>query len=105
MVNRQSTIGNKFNTDSLLKLEKELIVLLEQYPTIIQQACDEHNPSVIAVYIFNLAKSFNTFYAEHSVIKAETEEKKQLRLQLSEMIAHVIDSAMSLLGIKVPERM
>jgi len=105
VVNRQSTIGNKFNTDSLLKLEKELIVLLEQYPTIIQQACDEHNPSVIAVYIFNLAKSFNTFYAEHSVIKAETEEKKQLRLQLSEMIAHVIDSAMSLLGIKVPERM
>jgi len=89
----------------LLKLERDLVISLEQYPTIIQQACDEHNPSVIAVYIFNLAKSFNTFYAEHSVINAETEEKKQLRLQLSEMIAHVIDSAMSLLGIKVPERM
>jgi len=89
----------------LLKLERDLVISLEQYPSIIQQACDEHNPSVIAVYIFNLAKSFNTFYAEHSVINAETEEKKQLRLQLSEMIAHVIDSAMSLLGIKVPERM
>jgi arginyl-tRNA synthetase len=60
---------------------------------------------VIAVYIFNLAKSFNTFYTEHSVINAESEEKKQLRLQLSEMTANVIASAMSLLGIKVPARM
>jgi arginyl-tRNA synthetase len=90
---------------SLLKLEKELIISLEQYPTIIEQACDEHNPSVIAVYIFNLAKSFNTFYTEHSVINAESEEKKKLRLQLSEMTANVIASAMGLLGIKVPERM
>jgi arginyl-tRNA synthetase len=92
-------------SDSLLKLEKSLIVLLEQYPTIIEQACTEHNPSVIAIYVFNLAKSFNTFYTEHSVMNAESEEKKQLRLQLSEMTANVIASGMSLLGIKVPERM
>lgn len=91
--------------DSLLKLEKSLIVLLEQYPTIIEQACTEHNPSVIAIYVFNLAKSFNTFYTEHSVMNAESEEKKQLRLQLSEMTANVIASGMGLLGIRVPERM
>ena len=90
---------------SLLKLEKDLIILLEQYPTIIEQACTEHNPSVIAIYVFNLAKSFNTFYTEHSVMNAESEEKKQLRLQLSEMTANVIASGMGLLGIKVPERM
>jgi arginyl-tRNA synthetase len=72
---------------------------------IIQQACNEHNPSVIAIYAFTLAKSFNTFYTEHSVLSAETEEKKQLRLRISEMTANVIKSAMSLLGIKVPERM
>jgi len=90
---------------SLLKLEKDLIISLEQYPTIIEQACNEHNPSVIAIYIFNLAKSFNTFYTEHSVMNAESEEKKQLRLQLSEMTANVIASGMGLLGIKVPERM
>jgi arginyl-tRNA synthetase len=89
----------------LLKLEKDLIIPLEQYPAIIEQACDEHNPSVIAVYIFNVAKTFNTFYTEHSVLNAESEEKKQLRLQLSEMTANVIASAMGLLGIKVPERM
>lgn len=90
---------------SLLKLEKDLIVSLEQYPTIIDQAAAEHNPSLLAIYAFNLAKSFNTFYTEHSVMNAETEEKKQLRLQIAAMTANVIASAMSLLGIRVPERM
>ena len=90
---------------SLLKLEKDLIISLEQYPSVIEQAVIEHNPSVIAIYVFNLAKSFNTFYTEHSVMNAESEEKKQLRLQLSEMTANVIGSGMGLLGIRVPERM
>lgn len=90
---------------SLLKLEKDLIILLEQYPTIIEQAVVEHNPSVIAIYIFNIAKLFNSFYTEHSIMKAESEEKKQLRLQIATMTANVIASGMSLLGIKVPERM
>ncbi|HEX6845696.1 MAG TPA: arginine--tRNA ligase [Chitinophagaceae bacterium] len=91
--------------DSLLKLEKELIVKLEQYSTIVEQAAIEHNPSVLAIYAFELAKTFNTFYTEHSVMNAESDEKKQLRLKLSEMTANVIASAMGLLGIKVPERM
>ncbi|MBC7875104.1 MAG: arginine--tRNA ligase [Ferruginibacter sp.] len=91
--------------NNLLKLEKDLIILLEQYPTVIEQSAAEHNPSVIAIYVFNLAKSFNTFYTEHSVMNAESEEKKQLRLQLSEMTANVIASGMGLLGIRVPERM
>lgn len=97
--------GDKVQAGSLLKLEKDLIILLEQYPTILEQAVTEHNPSVIAIYVFNLAKAFNTFYTEHSVMNAESEEKKQLRLQLSEMTANVIASGMGLLGIKVPERM
>jgi arginyl-tRNA synthetase len=97
--------GGKQVASGLLKLERDLIILLEQYPTIIEQACTEHNPSVIAIYVFNLAKMFNAFYTEHSVMNAESEEKKQLRLQLSEMTANVIASGMGLLGIKVPERM
>lgn len=92
-------------SEPILKLEKELIVLLEQYPVMLDQAIAEHNPSVIAIYVFNLAKSFNTFYTEHLVLNAETETKKQFRLQLSSLTAHVIASGMSLLGIKVPERM
>ena len=101
----EETRNKAQGTSSLLKLEKELIILLEQYPLMIEQACEEHNPSVIAIYAFNLAKLFNTFYAEHSVINAESDEKKILRLQLCEMTANVIASGMRLLGIKVPERM
>jgi arginyl-tRNA synthetase len=97
--------GPLTTSHSLLKLEKDLIVSLEQYPTIIDQAAAEHNPSLLAIYAFNLAKSFNTFYTEHSVMNAETEEKKKLRLQIAAMTANAIASAMSLLGIKVPDRM
>jgi arginyl-tRNA synthetase len=89
----------------LLAKEKELLVLLEQYGTILEQSLQEHNPSVLAIYAFNIAKTFNTFYTEHSVMNAESEEKKQLRLQLSELTSNIIASAMNLLGIKVPERM
>ncbi|MGQ0739403.1 MAG: arginine--tRNA ligase [Bacteroidota bacterium] len=106
ILRKQSGVGSRESVaSSLLKLEKDLIILLEQYPTVLEQAVAEHNPSVIAIYVFNLAKAFNTFYTEHSVMNAELEEKKQLRLQLSEMTANVIASGMGLLGIRVPERM
>lgn len=105
ILRKQAASSELRATSSLMKLEKDLIISLEQYPTILEQAVAEHNPSVIAIYVFNLAKSFNTFYTEHSVMNAESEEKKRLRLQLSEMTANVIASGMGLLGIKVPERM
>jgi len=90
---------------SLLPLEKELVVSIEQYASVIEQAAADHNPSVLAIYVFNLAKTFNSFYTEHSVTNAESPEKKQLRLRLCLFTANVIRSAMGLLGIRVPERM
>jgi len=63
------------------------------------------NPSLIANYAFNLAKNFNSFYAEHSISKAETTEKKELRLQIAQLTATALKNAMALLGIKLPERM
>ena len=89
----------------LLKLEKELLVSLEKYPSVLEQACMEMSPSVIANYAFSLAKSFNALYAEHSVTHAETGEKRALRLKIAQLTAIVIQSAMALLGIAVPERM
>ena len=89
----------------LLKLEKELLLLLEQYASILQQAAIEYNPSVVANYTYQVAKTYNTFYTEHSVLNAESAEKKQLRLQLCQLTASVIKHAMSLLGIRVPDRM
>ncbi|MBX3257561.1 MAG: arginine--tRNA ligase [Chitinophagaceae bacterium] len=91
--------------ESLLKLEKELIIQLEQYPAIIRQAAVEHNPSAIVNYCYDLAKIFNSFVTEHRVLKAETEDKKQLRLRLCQMTSNVIASGMQLVGVAVPERM
>lgn len=90
---------------TLFPLEKELIVTLEQFPTIIEQACTEMNPSLIAIYVFNLAKTFSSFYSEHSIANAENETKKQLRLTISNMVSNIIKNSMDLLGINVPERM
>jgi arginyl-tRNA synthetase len=91
--------------EKLLPLEKELIILLEQYHAVIQQAAEEHNPSTIANYMFALAKTLNSFVTEHRVLNAESEEKKQVRLRICEMTGNVIASGMALLGIKVPEKM
>ena len=101
----QGTRDMEQATGNLLPKEKELIVLLEQYPTIIEQALQEHNPSALALYSYEVAKTFSSFYTDHSVLNAESGEKKQLRLQISELTANIIESAMGLMGIKVPERM
>lgn len=91
--------------NTLFPQEKKLIVLLEQYPAMLEQACVEMNPSVLATYLFALAKAYNSFYTSHSVLNAESPEKKELRLQVSQLTVNVIRHAMGLLGIKVPERM
>ena len=91
--------------DGLLPLEKAVILELEKYPAILEQACVEMNPSVIAGYAFDVAKGFNSFYNVHSITNAETPAKKELRLKLAELTGIVIRSSMGLLGIRVPERM
>ena len=92
-------------TTPLLALEKNLVLHLEKYCLLLDQACAEMNPSLVANYAFSVAKVFNTFYAELSVSKAESVEKKELRLQICEFTGNVLKSSMSLLGISVPERM
>jgi arginyl-tRNA synthetase len=91
--------------DTWLPLEKELIVTLEQFPTVLQDAGMEQDPSKVAIYIFNLAKTFSSFYNEHSIANAESNSKQQLRIMLSVLTATAIKNGMEVLGIKVPERM
>jgi len=93
------------NYELLFPLEKNLIVQLEQFPTIVEEAAVYFDPSKIALYVFNLAKTFSSFYTEHSIAGAESEEKKYLRYMISQQTANIIQTAMQLLGIKVPERM
>lgn len=93
------------STETLLPLEKAVIIQLEKYDQTLLTAGAEMDPSMIANYAFETAKIFNSFYTEHSVTKAENEEKKKLRLQLCRATAQAISTAMGLLGIEVPERM
>jgi arginyl-tRNA synthetase len=89
----------------LLAMEKKVIKDLEKYPAVIDQACHEMNPSVIASYAYELTQSFNSFYSELSIMNAETTSKKELRLRIAHLTALVLKSAMGLLGIRMPERM
>ena len=91
--------------EPLLPLERDLTIVLEKYNSVLEQAAAEMSPSVIAAYAFELAGMFNSFYTEHKVIQAESPEKKELRLQLVQLTATVLQSAMRLLGIRMPEKM
>ncbi|NCI47020.1 arginine--tRNA ligase [Sediminibacterium soli] len=97
------TIGDA--GEGLLPLERALAIHLEMFPVVLRDAADEHDPSKVAIYVFNLAKTFNSFYTEHSIANAESNEKKTLRLQLARLTSQTISTGMGVLGITVPERM
>ncbi len=90
---------------TLLAEEVELIKALTEYPAVVRSAGEQFAPSVIAAYAYDLAKQFNGYYHDHSILKEENTAVRSLRLKLAGEVARVIRSAMSLLGINVPERM
>lgn len=87
------------------KKEKELLRTLHEFPNIIRLAGDNYTPAVIANYVYELAKDFNQFYHDHSILKAEKQEQMLFRAGLSIFIARVIKNGMGLLGIEMPEKM
>ncbi|MBN9351460.1 MAG: arginine--tRNA ligase [Chitinophagaceae bacterium] len=93
------------SSETLLPLEKQLILQLETFESAVSESGSEMNPSIIANFVYGTAKQFNSFYTEHSVIQAENQAKKNLRLALSIMTANTLCSGLKLLGIQVPERM
>ena len=90
---------------ALLPEEIELIKALSEYPATVRTAGQQFAPSIIAAYAYDLAKQFNGYYHDHSILKEEREDVRALRLMLASEVARVIRSAMALLGINVPERM
>jgi len=94
---------NQYN--DLSREERDLIVVLSQFPEIIQSAAQAYSPAVVANYVYEVAKIYNKFYHEKSILQAEDEPTRQFRLQLSAASGKVIKKAMGLLGIEVPERM
>jgi len=92
-------------TQDIAPAEKNLLIALEQYPTMIEVAAADFNPSLLCNYAFQLAQGLSTFLDVHSIVKAENEEKKALRLMIIIMTAQVLRHSMNLLGIKLPEKM
>lgn len=90
---------------SISSYERDLIQALSNYPAIIEASANEFSPAQLANYAYDLAKLYNKFYHEETILKAEDENVKGFRLQLSASAARVIAESMNLLGIQVPERM
>ncbi len=85
--------------------EKDLLVQLFQFPGIIQEAAQGYDPSAIANFCFQMAKSYHRFYHERSILKAESPAAGAFRLQLSTAVANALRMGMDLLGIEMPEKM
>jgi len=97
--------GTAGNYSALEPVERDIIVLLTQFPEIIKTAAETYSPAIVANYVYELAKTYNKFYQDTPILKVDDENVKQLRLQLSAATAKAISKAMKLLGIEVPERM
>lgn len=92
-------------TFELHEKEKELLKGIQLFPETVQLAAENFSPALIANYTYDLVKEFNSFYQQVSILGEPDEQKKQFRVQLSQKVGEVIQSAFRLLGIAVPERM
>ena len=101
---RDQFLSNKisFNLD---ERERKLIIHLNLYPVTISQAADQYSPAVIANYLYELVKNYNTFYQNVKVLGANEPYQKEFRIALSRKVGDVIKSATFLLGINLPETM
>jgi len=90
---------------SLDPKEKDLIKLLETFPSLLQTAAKSLSPALIANYTYDLVKAYNSFYQTVPILGVTNDLEKKFRVQLSEAIGYAIQSACALLGIEVPSRM
>jgi len=102
------TQKNKLEIDQLNRIdfrEKNIIKQLILYPDIIIQAGQSKSPAIVANYLYDLVKSFNTFYQNISILGTDDKILKNFRVLLTYKVSEVISSACSILGIEVPDRM
>ena len=85
--------------------EIELIQKIGEFGSAVEQAGKDYSPSGIANYCYELTKAFNQFYHDYSILGADTEKEKVVRLVLAQNVGKTLRNGMALLGIEVPERM
>jgi len=101
----EGVMGDGLQVTGLEDKELALIQSLCEYPAIVRNAGDNFSPAVICNYAYDFACDFNSFYHDLSILNEKDEQKRALRLLLAKNVAKVLASAMSLLGIEMPERM
>jgi len=106
-IQRRATVEGTWSWHEvdLQEKERELIQTLAKFPSIVQDAAKALAPSIVANYLYDVAKAYNTFYQSHSIINAETPQIAAFRLDLSNEVAGVLQRGLELLGIQAPERM
>ncbi len=97
--------GKSFEDVDIAAKEKSLIKLLYDFPQTVETAAQNFSPALIANFAYDLAKEFNQFYQEITILKEPDNLKRDFRLALSEFTGNTLKTAMNLLGIEVPERM
>ncbi|NVJ72672.1 MAG: arginine--tRNA ligase, partial [Flavobacteriaceae bacterium] len=90
---------------SLHQKERDLIAILEDYPSVLEAAASQYSPALIANYTYDLVKTFNSFYQNVSILGESNQQVKSFRVQLSKKVAAYIKESFALLGIEVPDRM
>ncbi|WP_379969493.1 arginine--tRNA ligase [Epilithonimonas sp. UC225_85] len=85
--------------------EKEVIMLLAEFKDVVSKAAESLSPALVANYIYELVKSYNSFYQNNPIVKQEDLDAKQFRLQVSDLVGKTIKKALSMLGINVVNRM
>ncbi|OBQ55980.1 arginine--tRNA ligase [Tamlana sp. s12] len=104
---RKADVDTQVNLEdmTLHAKEKALLKQLQLFPEVVQNAADNFSPAIIANFTYDLVKEFNSFYQNVSILGADNENEKTLRIQLSNSVANTIKNGFQLLGIQVPERM
>ena len=102
---QEDSIGNFDDYEAPNEFELALLKEVSEFPNLILEAAENLDPSAIANYSYNLAKTYHRFYHEVRILKAESEGAKAFRLELSKVVMNVLEDAMNLLGIEMPERM
>lgn len=89
----------------ITKKEKEIIKTIYEMPAIIQQAAANYSPAMVANYVYELAKNFNSYYQDTPILKESDSNTMKFRVQLCNFVSKVIKNSMAVLGIEVPEKM
>ena len=101
-VNKVSDINIEYN---LNEKEKEVIKIIHEFPTVIKSSYKELSPALIANYLYDLVKSFNSLYQNHNILNSESKDSTSIRLTISSKTADIIESCCDLLGIELPNKM